>query len=69
MSIKKLTKYCSDTGKYSIDVSKILLGSVVISPVVKGDFSLSTDGNMVLIGTIASLFMATAGIVLANVNK
>jgi hypothetical protein len=69
MSTKKIEKYCSDIGKYLIDISKIVLGSVVISPVVKNDFSISADSHMLISGVIASLFTVIFGIFLMNKNK
>jgi hypothetical protein len=66
--MKKITKYCPDIGKYLVDISKVVLGSVVISPVIKSDFSFYTDGNMIIAGIITSLFTVISGIILINIK-
>ncbi|MDR3188551.1 MAG: hypothetical protein LBT94_05130 [Prevotellaceae bacterium] len=67
--MKKIIKYCPDVGKYLVDVSKIVLGSVVISTIIKGNFSFCTDGKMVVAGIATSLFTVISGIILINVTK
>jgi hypothetical protein len=69
MGKEKFIKYCPDIGKYFVDASKIVLGSVVVSPVIKSDFSFCTDGNMVIIGIATSLFMVISGVLLINISK
>ena len=67
--MRKTLKYCPDICKYLVDISKVVLGSVVISPVIKSDFSFDTDSNMIIAGIITSLFTVVSGIFLINISK
>ncbi|GHT74412.1 hypothetical protein FACS189456_5800 [Bacteroidia bacterium] len=64
-----LSKYYTDTGRLLFDASKIVLGSVIVAPLVKNDFSFYYDGEMILIGVAAFVVIAISGIVLMNINK
>jgi hypothetical protein len=53
-------------GKYSLDLSKMIFGGVVISAIMKEDINLAT---LLLFGAFAVTATATAGFVFLSIGK
>jgi hypothetical protein len=66
MKLKNITHYCEDIGKHFMDISKLIVGGAVLSPIIKDGFM---NMSSILLWLTVSTVAFICGIILKNLNR